>query len=262
MTISLSMGNSNSSECVHPLALNILEYCSFEERGRASSLSKKWNELMTSDIAYRWMCVRLVIENKVYSSLKLSPGVSWKNMFLDMFRLRNLWRYVDQIGCRNETMTKVNVYARFRPLDSEKVLIDSKAITLPLHQRLELIKLSCGFKSNREALHLLKEEGSWFGKKWDTLATKENVAGNGKSRLPLKKSSVPLVADIQSVDPGSGRVVIMTPDVGLREFSFDAVLPQSCDQKKVFDVVASGLVTDVMNGINSTAIMYGQTGSG
>jgi hypothetical protein len=258
------MGNSGSSDNVHPLGLNILEFCTFEERGHAALLSKKWHELMTSDVAFRWMCMRLVAEHNVYSSLRLGPGLTWKKMFLEMYRLRNLWRCVDcsDSSYGHESMSKVNVYARFRPLDAENVTMDSKSITLPLHQRLELIKLSCGFKSNRAALHVLKEEGSWFGKKWDALSSKENMILNKTANIPLKKESAPLIAGIQSVDPGSGRVVIMTSDVGLREFSYDAVLPQSCDQKKVYDVVASGLVTDVMNGINSTAIMYGQTGSG
>jgi kinesin family protein 5 len=120
----------------------------------------------------------------------------------------------------------------------------------------------------------LKEEGSWFGKKWTDIdlktqeqeEDKENMAENSSkhkqtNKFQLKRSA-PLTADIQSVDPGSGRVVIVAPDVGMREFCFDGVLPSNATQTQVYDRIASGLVVDVMNGCNATGIMYGQTGSG
>jgi hypothetical protein len=164
---------------------------------------------------------------------------------------------------------KINVYARFRPQNDE-IQYEHKQITLPLHQRLGLIKLSCNLKSNREALRVLKEEGSWFGKKWEEQQSQQQSrrgkGGGGvtvsKPSDPKKLTTTPLHAQIQHVDVGSGRVVVMTPDVGIREFSFDGVFPAPCDQKSVYDIAGSRLVTDVINGFNATAIMYGQTGSG
>jgi kinesin family protein 5 len=228
----------------------------------------------------KWMCVRFMHDFKLYHSLKLSVGTSWKNIYAELSRNKNLWNIV---STDNSTMSqsKIQVYSRFRPFDKSSVSNDmkehdQKVITLPLHQRLTLIKLSHGLKSNREALHVLKEEGSWFGKKWHDIdqkrkeaeEDKENQKENSAKETDLKKSghmsvkSAPLTADIQSVDPGTGRVVIVAPDVGMREFSFDGVFPSNSTQAQVYDRIASGLVTDVMNGCNATGIMYGQTGSG
>lgn len=207
--------------------------------------------------------------------------MTWRTTFLELYKIRNLWvgdhggeSEGGAIGQMNEKYEeilkehfKINVYARFRPQNDE-IQYEHKQITLPLHQRLGLIKLSCNLKSNREALRVLKEEGSWFGKKWEEHQQNQSKRGKrgGATTVvksdPKKLSSTPLHARIQHVDVGSGRVVVMTPDVGIREFSFDGVFPAPCDQKSVYDIAGSRLVADVINGFNATAIMYGQTGSG
>jgi kinesin family protein 5 len=71
-----------------------------------------------------------------------------------------------------------------------------------------------------------------------------------------------ITAAVQNVDPGTGRVVMIAPDVGLREFSFDGVFPEKASQKTLYDTVARRLVGDFVNGYNATAIVYGQTGAG
>lgn len=231
-------------------------------------LSRKWAAFMQTDVVMRWMCYRLMVDYKLYSPLKLTAGVTWKSMFMELFNIRHIWSGDDssrQSGHdpdRKSERAKINVYARFRPIDNSQHVEDTKEITLPLHQRLALIKMSCKLKSNRAALHVMKEEGTWFGKKWQQ-TLKENISSvDNKVKVPPKATSKPLVADIQSVDEGCGRVVIMTPDVGLREFCFDGVFSHKSNQKRVYDTVACRLVSDVLNGFNSTAIMYGQTGSG
>ena len=69
-----------------------------------------------------------------------------------------------------------------------------------------------------------------------------------------------MVACVQTLDPLTGRVVMVAPDVGLREFSFDSVLHPKATQRSVYDASARRLVMDFINGFNSTAIVYGQTG--
>lgn len=108
---------------------------------------------------------------------------------------------------------KINVYAKFRPLvsstdssmqtfkalmshhDDSPQLIDNQSIdegsydqnkeesvnesievTLPLHQRLAMIKMSHNIKSNRQALKILATEGGWFAAKWNTLASNQKSA--------------------------------------------------------------------------------------
>jgi kinesin family protein 5 len=156
---------------------------------------------------------------------------------------------------------KINVYTRFKP--NPNALLDdhdpsSNKVVLPLHQRLALIKMSHGLRTNRDALQVLRNEGSWFGTQWAEIDRK-----NGTSRKPSSaKAAAPLIAGVQSVDPSSGRVVFVTPDVGMREFAFDGVLPADISQSEVYNKVAMRLVTDFINGFNTTAIVYGQTGSG
>eukprot|EP01035_Chromulina_nebulosa_P018355 gene18355-24048_t len=67
---------------------------------------------------------------------------------------------------------------------------------------------------------------------------------------------------VQTIDPGTGRVVVMAPDVGLREFTFDGVFGSSTSQKNVYNTTMKKLIVDLINGFNVTALVYGQTGSG
>lgn len=261
----------------HPLTLHILEYNSYQERSQLAIICKDYHKLFLEFYVQKWLCYRLMEDYGLYHSLKLSPGKNWKQIYAELYRMVNLW------DCNSEEMiinqSKIQVYSRFRPFDkfaqgNEERDQDQKVVTLPLHQRLTLIKLSHGLSSNRKALQVLKEEGSWFGKKWNKIEEekmkeedKENNLDNNSKREKSKSfnnamQSAPLTADIHSVDPGTGRVVIVTPDVGMREFRFDGVFPSHSTQTQVYDQVASGLVTDVMNGFNATGIMYGQTGSG
>lgn len=72
---------------------------------------------------------------------------------------------------------KISVYARFRPKrtnyadGSEIDHSKEKAVTLPLHQRLSMIRMSHRLTSNISALKILAAEGQWFEAKWDALLT-------------------------------------------------------------------------------------------
>ena len=270
----------------HPsLTLSILEFSPLEERNQIRKISRDYRRLATELYVEKWMCFRLMEDYKLYHSLKLSPGNSWRQVYCDLRCNINLWTQASKSHNDVGSRAKIQVYSRFRPFDKSKsapVKDDTpnqKVITLPLHQRLTLIKLSHGLKSNNQALQVLKEEGSWFGKRWADLdlqkaQAEENKENNSsenstqqRTKITMKShlhkmSSAPLTADIQSVDPGTGRVVIVAPDVGMREFSFDGVLPANATQTQVYERIAAGLVVDVMNGCNATGIMYGQTGSG
>ena len=262
----------------HPLTLNILEFTSIKERSQLAYISRDYRHLALEIYVQKWMCYRLMEDYKLYHSLKLSSGTSWQKIYRELRGRIDLWN-CKEMRQTGSNQSKIQVYSRFRPFDKLSTInslkeSEQRVITLPLHQRLTLIKLTFGLKSNKQALRVLKEEGSWFGKKWNNIDLKKSEIEEDKENMiensvSLKKSgnmnfgkSAPLTADIQSVDPSTGRVVIVAPDVGMREFSFDGVFPGNSSQTQVYDSVASGLVTDVMNGCNATAIMYGQTGSG
>ena len=77
-----------------------------------------------------------------------------------------------------------------------------------------------------------------------------------------KQAQQPTIAKVQTVDSGMAKVVMIAPDVGLREFSYDGVLPVKCSQTNSYDLMARRLVMDFMNGYNGTCIAYGQTAAG
>lgn len=251
------------------------------DRAKMCLISKDYHRLSQEMYVQKWMCFRLMEDFKLYHPLKLLPGRSWKQIYTDLRSLAGLWS--PSSGVDTSSRAKIQVYSRFRPHNKNYADVsmdecdatekEPKSITLPLHQRLTLIKLSHGLKTNRQALQVLKEEGSWFKKKWDDIDNcedrendKENSAENlrngYKTKASCQREQAPLTSDIQSIDPATGRVVIVAPDVGMREFSFDGVLPGNSTQSQAYDRIASGLVTDVLNGCNATGIMYGQTGSG
>ena len=97
--------------------------------------------------------------------------------------------------------------------------------------------MSRGLKTNREALQVLRNEGSWFGEKWRNLAQAKEGSGSGSDILPSSGSRDKLIASVQSVDP-CGRVVMVAPDVGLREFCFDAAFPLGFSQESLYNATA------------------------
>lgn len=197
----------------------------------------------------------------------------------------------------NKVTKKGAVDVDGNPVDNENEEIE---VTLPLHQRLAMIKLSRNLKSNKEALKILTSEGGWFGSRWNSLGNKENVVNENVNHVQTRggatfdadqnipkfalqmraekekistladakkgalkarqQSEDRMVASVHTVDPVSGRVVMVAPDVGLREFSFDSVLHPQATQRSVYDASARRLVMDFLNGFNATAIVYGQTG--
>jgi hypothetical protein len=154
-----------------------------------------------------------------------------------------------------------------------------------------MIRLSHRLASTKKALAVLASEGGWFQAKWDAISSsansdKENVESNSfysnQSAPPVLSSSAAtgtttgtttgtgmgmgtgskVTACVQTLDAMNGRVVMVAPDVGLREFFFDGVLPPKCTQRFLYETSTKRLVMDFINGFNTTAIVYGQTGSG
>ena len=289
------------------LVVRLLENLNWSERKTLISLNKKLNGISKSDSFFMWCCERLAKENGVYviSDKVLLSGESWKARFLDLYPLHKMWspdlkksnvklahsyqisdRSEDEIESPKKKKFKINVFARFRPksaaiVQPDNIEVDENAtnnfsINLPLHQRLALIKMSNNLVSNKSALKILSEEGSWFGNKGksdpsfypldgevDTDGLElisesessevDNISGNGKAGNPKE-----MVASIQLVDSGTRKVVVLAPEVGFREFIFNGVFPHNTTQRYFYDASVSRQVMDFMNGFNSTTIVFGQ----
>jgi hypothetical protein len=257
---------------------HILEFATFRERVFFFISDKENSRNLRSDLFWHWLCKCLQNDFHLHIPQKLPRGELWKSLFMDLWQYRNLWinpsAKVPSSTGMAQNRFKVNVFTRFRPTnenDKENAATDSENtshITLPLHQRLQLIKYSKKLTSNAEALRCLRDEGDWFGEKWKALSLEESLSsGKDSSKFDSSREKLSsgqrgqqkdrLVASVQNLDPGTGRVVMVAQDVGLREFSFDGVFSPSFSQEAVYDTSAKRLVIDFLNGFNASIIVYG-----
>ena len=165
----------------------------------------------------------------------------------------------------------VEVSVRFRPtkqlnskqtkqeqLENKRLQVNKSRFLLPLHQRLQIIKVRDGC-TTKTALKTLSKEGAWFDQSWKKKSIKDqhddkengNDFGAGGQE-----------ARVQSVDTGTGSVIMIAPSIGMRPFTFDRVLEGRSTQSTSYDLTTKHLVIDMLNGFNASVIMYGQTGSG
>jgi kinesin family protein 5 len=195
---------------------------------------------------------------------------------------------------------KIAVAARFRPADS--VLNHGRAVVLPLHQQVQLVREKFGI-GKQEALHMIMREQQQLKgilPADETQATHDNdktlfqdcmapVDWMNKENLPdasaynngyksgKRQDSDRVVSPdmtgtadgvtqahsgILAVREDSATVLAVTKQSGLRDFSFDKVFGETSLQDDVYDLSAKRLVMEFLNGQSASLICYGQTGSG
>lgn len=278
------------------LLFSVLEFCCPESRSAFLFLSKWHNALLTSETAWKWRLVRLHVEKGVYSPPRLPPNKTWKSLFFALVERSSLWEGKDKTGTprKRGDRFKIEVSARFKPKSvggeagGRFAAREEKLITLPLHQRLALIRMSMKLSSNREALQVLTNQGGWFGgnsqlfqeaeegeekvegkenQVWFWSDSRRVEASEGKENRfeahATEAETIPrLNGGVHSIDNVNNRVIVVDPTKGLREFPLDNVMKDRSDQSSVYDATAMPLVSDFVNGFNATCLVYGQTGSG
>lgn len=241
-------------------------------------MCKKWHRLSGTSTHYSWLCRRLESECWLYVSPRLPVSDTWKRVYERLWRQRSLFaprpvkvdEETGEVEHRPEKKASVDdnitVVVRFKPRkhlvgeageEEEASKKEEALFCLPLHQRLQLIKIRNKLENSEDALKVLFEEGGWrpglaaAWKKtlWSNKDNKENEDGQ-------------VAASVHSVDPGMGQVVMLVPKIGMRAFNFDFVLPGRSSQSNVYETVARKMVMDFLNGFNAAIIMYGQTGAG
>jgi hypothetical protein len=250
-------------------------------------LSKYISGVLTTNGAYRHYLQRLHIERGIYSNPVPGPGN--KERFLALLKRQDLWMSGEGGGegdaageehgeedehllplwrqkakpCTTENFN-IAVSARFKPKEPEGEGSEENAkVTLPLHQRIQLIKMSRRLKKTSDVLKVLKHEGAWFGDKWQSIESSEEGTNKENNGVPhAAPAQEHLVSGVHEIDPMNDRVVMVDPTKGLREFEFDAVVSPTVSQSTVYDSSARPLIADFINGFNATIMVYGQTGSG
>jgi hypothetical protein len=239
---------------VQPWMLEVVAYSSWKDRSNLMMLSKRTWINSNSEAFYRFLCERVSFEYFIYIPAVLPSSDSWKSLFKECYKIRDLWKIKVASSNLNtlqehqgdekieQERFKISVYARFRPfIEENKKLVfndvetdeteldNNMEVTLPLHQRLAMIRMSHGLQNNQQALKILASEGGWFKKKWTTLSEDTNNKENSNPN-----------SDFYYVKKQNKKKVV---DVGLREFSFDRVFSYNATQSTVYDGVSRKLLS-------------------
>lgn len=162
---------------------------------------------------------------------------------------------------------KLIVSARFKPrnflVESEGRSQFTKNISLPLHQRLALIRMNRNITSHKEAFKVLMSQGGWFrngSNIRDEIESRQDDESEGHEQSENVLHSV--TGGVHVIDTVNNAVILVDRTKGLRRFEFDYVYCDQSTQEMIYQQTVMPLVADFMNGYNATCLVYGQTGSG
>jgi len=227
-------------------------------------ISKRYFHLLNTPEAYKWRLNRLHIENAICFRENILENESWKSVFIELHKLRDLWQQNQQQEQPDGENFFINVGLRFIPkkenMHSNHSTTNRK-VTLPLHQRLALIKLGNNIQTNKEAITILKNNGEWFKDHWNQVEKKRPREINNEKKCD-KDDNPSIPCGLHDIDTRGNRVTIVDATKGLREFQFDRIIEESTNQETVYESFVKKIVFDFINGFNASCLVYGQTGSG
>ena len=273
---------------------HLLEFCDKSTRDIAICLSQRYRQILTTEASFKWRLKRLHIEEGVFVPIREihRKNTQWKSKYLKFKKRSGMWKInsnqnqTDNTSLRNNTSNNIvstsnEVKDNFIMEDSEKFHVQvcvrlrptlngdlcyktdlKNRATLPLHQRLQLIKIDNKLTSNKQALRVLKDRGEWFKEKWDEENEKDINEATKAKQEQLGLDDDHLRCGIHSVDCEKNNIFIVDSTKGLKKFNFDCVLPESSDQSYVYENSVTDLVGEFMNGVNTSCLVYGMTGSG
>lgn len=252
----------------------ILKFLDERTRVNIISVSKTHARILTSEAAFKWRVTRLHIERGIYFSPSLVPNTSWRDVFLYNYGRRNLWRAnnssADNQGQeeKDEHKFQLTVSARFRPKNLDGMVHEQhppKKISLPLHQRLALIRMNRNITSQKEAFRVLMRQGGWFGKEQQVMKYQDEERDDGAKEEKVDEchDGAPTISGgVHLIDPKSNAAILVDRTKGLRRFDFDHVFDETSSQENIYQNTTMPLITEFINGFNATCLVYGQTGSG
>jgi len=291
---------------------SILNFANEETRVKFISVSRAHAKLLTSEVSFKWRNVRLHIENGIYFSPDININVNstrtsvdtdadastnfcWKQLFLHNYPKRNLWTAAARNNCHRATRTpqdphyvrdktvhtfQLTVSARFKPKGMDHASTNTnqehqRKISLPLHQRLALIRMNRNITSQREAFKVLMHQGGWFGDMLQKLQAgeekndmldydaDENNENNKDEDNNMSHTSSPSISGgVHLIDTVSNAAILVDRTKGLRRFEFDRVFCDKSTQVTLYHQTTMPLIAEFINGYNATCLVYGQTGSG
>lgn len=192
----------------------------------------------------------------------VGAGDSWRELFEDLWPLRNRFSVTGTMGTEAAAKTsklRITTFCRFRPTCERRAAVQLAAsrsavtgVTLPLHQRVALLRRSHPELSQKEAVSQVIAVHRAQREQQLTAECIGEVGHGGGMR-----------SSVVSVQSGAkGSVLAVSPGCGLRGFEFGHVFDGGARQDEVYDQCGLKLVMDLANGVNGALIMYGQTGAG
>lgn len=243
-------GNS-PSETPTFLLEHVLSFLPWSQRGSdLLSISPAFSAALPrspNSVYWSCLCVRLGADAGIYlpdgwkgARLAEQRG-GWKSLFFELWPQRcafaaNCFKETVEME-RQERRFRLQALLRFRSASGREKEFGVASSSLPLHQRLSLLKAAHPDLTNGDALKQIMEE---------------------EVEDPQK-----MTADVLNVTSGPrGSALTVSPGCGLRTFNFDHVFSSQAKQTEVFDACGLNIAWDFVNGTSGAIIVYGQTGSG
>ena len=263
------MGNASSiEEPPAEILLLVLSHLRHDWAARSSLLQtcRGWSRHAKAETTWRLLCCCLGDENAL--ALPCSPPTCWREHFRHCLTLT---RTRTQPGEETHSLL-ATVFVRFRPpgLDGVDGRFQSTAVMVPLHQRLQALRVRHGC-SRDDAARLL------FGTSvaqdpWLEAGCDEPLpcapAVSSLSPLPSTSASTsaleaaPPSASAAVLSCGADSVLCLVPGAGLRSFRFQRVFDAEASAAAVYSAAADPSVCGWLNGQSAVLLAYGPTGSG
>eukprot|EP01032_Pedospumella_encystans_P034820 gene34820-39366_t len=80
-----------------PWVLVVFEFSDWNTRAKLMMTSKRWWRNCSEQSFFRFLANRLAVENGVYVPTILPANETWKGLFNDLYKLRNLWTPTETI---------------------------------------------------------------------------------------------------------------------------------------------------------------------
>jgi len=168
----------------------------------------------------------------------------WRLHFHELWLARAKWNAVPaQRGFRVRTL------ARLRP---GKFGSDGPSkIFLPLHQRLQLVKLGLDSNFQQEVAERMR-----ISQESESLTASSEQDGESTESQDVSRFHARVVSTEDA------RVLVSLPGMGLRYFEFEQVFDGRHGQADVYSVASLPAVEAFLRGFSACVLCYGQTGSG
>jgi len=234
---------------------------------------------------WHFLCELLAEERRIYLGPHFSAGCEVsKEDFLGFWALRQRFAPPRSLSS-SLSKSSMRVFVRVRPrmdvdesLAKESENATEQRITIPLHQRLELIKAARDdVTTSAQALKVLMSSRGVNVDEvdpWKSFEVQEKAGlltaapGDASKTTPPDETEDPFANDrfgceVLGLQAGAqGAVNMLAPGVGLRTFRADHVFGPLDKQADVYGVCGAQVVRDALNGYNASLLCYGQTGSG